>query len=1066
MKKSHHFWECTIWFPKIFRIMRLSVFLIVLSSFLAFGESSPELSAEKIPDTGISDPSGVQQPQRKIITGSVKDVKGFPLPGVSVILKGTTTGTVTGTDGNFELQVPGDANTLVFSFVGMKTQEISVVSVSTVNVVLEEESLGIEEVVAIGYGTMKKSDLTGSVQRVNAADFRTQAMTQVTEMLTGTIAGFNANQSTSAQGGSSMEIRGPTSLNAGTSPLIVVDGVIYSGALRDINPYDIESVDILKDASSAAVFGAKAASGVVIITTTKGRTGKPTINFSTKLGLTDSYNQRRGLGPEEYVQFRQDYFRQLFPNQNYHFYTHPDELPSEMTIQQWRALSASTPLEDNVKEWMARMRFFPTEQKNYLAGKTMDMYDEVFRTGLRQEYDVSISGGTEGVKYYWSVGFNDNEGIRVGDRFSTVRSRLNADFKIVDWLSAGVNVQFSDRDDTSVPASLSFYVNSPYGEMFDEVGNLVRYPHGHSDNPLLAYYRTTLSNKTNSMFANLYAEVLLPLGIKYKISFQPRYQSYKYLTFTTIDPRLGGMANETPSGERRESSNMDWMVDNLITWNKTFDAHTFDVTLLANAEENRYWSSIMSNKNFSPNQELLYHGLHFGDSPEISVNDTRSTGDALMARLNYSLMGRYLLTTSVRRDGYSAFGLENPRAVFPAFALGWVVSEEDFFQSQVINRLKLRGSWGVNGNRDIGIYAALARTASSPWYDGANTRIGVYNSTLSNRSLKWEKTAALNFGFEMGLWENRIDLSADLYHMTTTDLLMNRMLPRVTGFSNITSNLGELQNRGFELTVNTKNVSKQNFSWNSNFVFSMNRNKIIELFGDYSTYTLLNKERTGDVPDFTNGWFPGQALDVVWDYKITGIWQLDEREEAAKYNLMPGDFKGVDVNTDYRYVDRIDKQFIGYTQPRYRLGLRNDFSFLKHFTASVFIRSDLGHIGSYSVALNSGHESNDRWNRNNGPVPYWTADKPNNEYARLNPYTGSYGGGLMIYKPRSYVRVQDVSLTYDMPASLVQKIRLNNLQVFGSVRNLATFTKWPGWDPESGMSPMPRTFTFGFNMSL
>lgn len=1066
MKKSHHFWECTIWFPKIFRIMRLSVFLIVLSSFLSFGESSPALSAEKLPDAGISDPSGAQQPQRKIITGSVKDVKGFPLPGVSVILKGTTTGTVTGTDGNFELQVPGDANTLVFSFVGMKTQEVSVVSVSTVNVVLEEETLGIEEVVAIGYGTMKKSDLTGSVQRVNAADFRTQAMTQVTEMLTGTIAGFNANQSTSAQGGSSMEIRGPTSLNAGTSPLIVLDGVIYNGTLRDINPYDIESVDILKDASSAAVFGAKAASGVVIITTTKGRTGKPTINFSTKLGLTDSYNQRRGLGPEEYVQFRQDYFRQLFPNQNYHFYTHPDDLPSEMTIQQWRALSASTPLEDNVKEWMARMRFFPTEQKNYLAGKTMDMYDEVFRTGLRQEYDLSISGGTEVVKYYWSIGFNDNEGIRVGDRFSTVRSRLNADFKIVDWLSAGVNVQFSDRDDTSVPASLSFYVNSPYGEMFDDAGNLVRYPHGHSDNPLLAYYRTSLSNKTNSMFANLYAEVLLPLGIKYKISFQPRYQSYKYLSFTTIDPKLGGMTNEVPSGERRESSNMDWMVDNLITWNKTFDVHTFDVTLLANVEENRYWSTIMSNKNFSPNQELLYHGLHFGDSPEISVNDTRSTGDALMARLNYSMMGKYLLTTSVRRDGYSAFGLENPRAVFPAFALGWVVSEEDFFQSEVINRLKLRGSWGVNGNRDIGIYAALARTASSPWYDGTNTRIGVYNSTLSNKSLKWEKTAALNIGFEMGLWENRIDLSADIYHMTTTDLLMNRMLPRVTGFSNITSNLGELQNRGFELTVNTKNVSKSNFSWNSNFVFSLNRNKIVELFGDYSTYTLLNKERTGDVPDFTNGWFPGQALDVVWDYKITGIWQLDEKDEAAKYNLMPGDFKGVDVNTDYRYVDVIDKQFIGYDQPRYRLGLRNDFNFLKHFTASVFVRSDLGHIGSYSVALNSGHESNDRWNRNNGPVPYWTADRPNNEYARLNPYTGSYGGGLMIYKPRSYVRVQDVSLTYNMPASLVQKIRLNNMQVYGSIRNLATFTKWPGWDPESGMNPMPRTFTFGFSLSL
>jgi TonB-linked SusC/RagA family outer membrane protein len=541
------------------------------------------------------------------------------------------------------------------------------------------------------------------------------------------------------------------------------------------------------------------------------------------------------------------------------------------------------------------------------------------------------------------------------------------------------------------------------------------------------------------------------------------------MSFTTISPQLGGVVNEVASGFRNESSNMNWMVDNLLTWNKKIGKHDIDVTLLANLEQNRYWATFMSNRNFTPNQQLGFSGLQFGNSPTISNNDTASKGDALMARLNYSFADKYLLTASVRRDGYSAFGLENPRATFPAFALGWIISNEKFFKVHFINRMKLRASWGANGNRDIGVYSALARTGSNLWYDGSATRVGVFNSSLANPGLSWEKTTSLNFGVDVGFFNNKIDFSADVYDKTTTDLLLNRILPRVTGFSNVTTNLGEVQNRGFEMTLNTRNLSRQDFSWRSSLVFSLNRNKINSLFGNIGNYTLLGEQRTGDVPDFTNKWFPGYSIDAVWDYKIIGVWQLGEKAEAAKYNMQPGDFKAVDVNGDGKYVDVQDKQFIGYTVPRYRLGLRNDFTFLKNFTASVFVRADLGQVGPYNVALNGGFESDDRWNRNVGPVPYWTADNPNNEYARLNVNTGSYGGGLMVYKPRSFVRVQDVSLSYAVPAAASSRIRLNNLQFFGSIRNLATFTRWPGWDPESrqeGMEPMPRTFTVGLNCSL
>lgn len=1002
--------------------------------------------------------------QGKTVKGKVLDGHNEPLPGVTIVIKGTSSGTISNQEGDYLLPSVPENAVLVFSFVGMKPVEIGVENKSVVNVTLEEESIGLDEVVAIGYGTVKKSDLTGSVSQIKAEKFRSQSMTQLTDMLTGTIAGFIANQSTSAQGGSSMEIRGPTSLTASTYPLIVVDGVIFNGALRDINPYDIESIDILKDASSAAVFGSKSASGVVLITTTKGKRGTPSINVSAKLGITENYNERRGLNPEEYIQFRQDFFRQMFPDNNYHLYSHPNELPSDMTIDEWRNLTP-TPLDDNIKEWMARLRLFPIEQENYLAGKTMDMYDEVFKKGLRQEYDVSIAGGTEVINYYWSVGYNNNEGIRVGDKYASVRSRLNADFRITDWLKTGINTQFTDRDESSVPASLSFYVNSPYGQMFDSDGNLIRWPHGHSDNPLLDYYRRSLSDKTYNLFTNIFAEVSLPFGFKYKFSAQPFYQSYKYLTFITISKKLGGEPNEIPSGERREATTMNWMIDNLITWNKTIGIHNFDLTLLANVEENRYWSSTITNKNFSPNQELGYHGLHFGDSPEITVNDSRSTGDALMARLNYNLLGKYLFTTSIRRDGFSAFGLQNPRAVFPALAFAWNVSDEKFFDTNIIDRMKLRVSWGVNGNRDIGIYSALARTNSSLWYDGKNVRVGTFNSSLANSGLKWERTSSFNLGVDMSLLK-KISITADVYQMYTKDLLMNRVLPRITGFDNITSNLGLLSNKGLEVTLNSTNISNPKFSWESNLAFSLNRNKIEELFGDFSTYMLLNEERTNDVPDFTNGWFPGEDINVVWDYDVVGIWQTNEAEEAKKYGMLPGDFKAVDVNNDGRYVDVIDKKFIGYTTPRYRIGLRNDFNFLQNFSLSVFLRSDLGHIGSYSPALNGGYESNDRWNRNVGPVPYWTVDRPNNEYARLNVNTGGYGGGLMIYKPRSFVRIQDVSLSYNMPQNVSKMINADFVRMFFSVRNLATFTKWPGWDPESGMNPMPRTFTIGFNFTL
>ncbi|MGV3560921.1 SusC/RagA family TonB-linked outer membrane protein [Larkinella arboricola] len=1002
------------------------------------------------------------------VKGKVTDARTQEgIPGTNVVIKGTTKGVVTDAEGAFTIQAqPSDM--LVFTFIGYESLEETVGNRTALNVELKASASNLDEVVVIGYGTAKKSDLTGSVVRINAETFKNQPMTQLTDMLTGTIAGFQSNQSASAAGGGSMEIRGPNSLNASTDPLVVLDGVIFNGSIRDINPSDIEAIDVLKDASSAAVYGARAASGVIIVTTKKGKSGKPTINLSTKIGVAGVTNHYKPYDAAGYLNFRRDVLQQANPTLPSFYFYDPKNLPSGVTLEQWRAAS-NNPQADNTNEWLGRLRLFPVETENYLAGRTVDWYDMVINPGLRQSHDVSIGGGAERVSYYWSLGYDNNEGVIKGDKFATIRSRLNVDFQVTNWLHAGVNAQFADRDESTVPAdTIGMYRTSPYGSEYETNGSLKWYPHdyagGGAQHPFINYYGQDRFRKINSLFASIYAKINLPFGIDYKLSFQPRYEFAKDYNFWSSQTIAGGATRSNGYGTRQETSLYERFIDNLLHWNQKFGAHQFDVTLLYSTEQNRTWLSYITNQTFVPNQNLGYHALQFGSNPSLNNDDTQINGDAAMGRINYTLLDKYLFTASVRRDGYSAFGQKNPRAIFPAAAFGWVISDEKFFKVQAINRLKLRLSWGVNGNRSIGAYAALAQLSSNLYYNGSNVQVGVYNNTLSNPDLVWEKTESVNVGFDMGLLNNRIDVSADYYNTNTTDLLMNRLLPELTGFKSIVSNLGRLGNKGIELTINTVNVNQRNLNWKTNLVFSLNRNKIKNLFGDYEEVEVNGQTVRREVPDYVNQWFPGQAVDRVWNYDVTGIWQTTEAAEAAKYRMIPGDFKATDLDNNGLYEALKDKTFIGYTQPRYRLGLRNDLTFFRNFTASVFVRADLGHIGPFQDALHNSSETYDR--RNSYALPYWTPENQNNEWARPMVNYNAYGGGIMIYKSRSFVRVQDVSLAYNLPPALSKRLKLNNARAFVSARNLLTFSKWPGWDPESGFAPMPRITTVGIDFSL
>jgi TonB-linked SusC/RagA family outer membrane protein len=1009
-------------------------------------------------------PAAERAPAPTPVTGRVTDEAGTPLMGVTVRIQGAGQGAATDAKGAFTLRAEPDA-VLEFSFIGFETERVPLNGKSHVDVKLKEVASSLNQVVVVGYGTAKKKDLTGSITSIDAKQYNTQAATNLTEFFSGTVAGLSSNQGTSAQGGGSLEIRGANSLLGKTDPLIVLDGVIYNGNLRDISPADVATIDVLKDASAAAVYGSRAASGVIIISTKKGATGLPVINFSTTVGYAEAAKDYKPFGPQEYLRFRQDLFDILRPQHDY-YYRSPFDLPDSVSITDWRAFSNNPNANDTI-EWLGRLNLNGTEIQNYLGGKTIDWYNEAMRKGLRENYDLSVSGGAPRINYYFSTGYTRNKGIVKGDEVKLFRTRLNLDARIADFIRIGLNSQFSSADNSAVPVGTATIPDlSPYGSMYNADGTLKLNPQDDAifRNPFLDNRYKDQFNKTNALFATLFAEITLPWGFSYRVSFQNRLANTRNYQFWPANTVNGGISHVNGYGSRDDDNTYEWMVDNILRWNKSFGRHTFDVTLLANAEKLRSWSSTQTNENFQPNGNLSWHGLQFGSNPTLANSDLVQTGDALMARVNYSFRDKYLLTASWRRDGFSAFGQLHPRAEFPALALGWRISDEPFFKARWVDQLKLRASWGVNGNRAVGTYAAISRLDRNVYFDGTSVLTGVTNSTMANPELKWEQTESWNAGIDLSAFRNKVNLTLDVYRSFTNDLLLNRSLPNITGYASMTTNLGQLSNKGIEVNLSTRNIEQKNFSWLSIFTLSANRNKIERLWGDYETRIINGKEVRREVPDYSEGWFPGRSMDQIWAYDIIGIWQQSELAAARKYGLSPGDFKARDVNGDSMYQQFDDKVFLGYTTPRYQLGLRNRFTFMNNIEVMVFVRADLGHYGSREDFNRSGSNVYDR--KNALALPYWSKNNPSNRYPRLNVNNSAYNGGIVMYESAAFFRVQDLSVAYNFPKALLAPVKLSALKVFVSARNLLTISKWSGWDPESLNAAMPRIYSVGLNTTL
>ncbi|QKJ31936.1 SusC/RagA family TonB-linked outer membrane protein [Mucilaginibacter mali] len=1014
------------------------------------------------------------------VKGTVKDSKNQPIPGATVKVKETGKAAASDINGNYTISAAAN-NTLVFSSVGYTSIEERVGNRTTINAVLADDSKQLSDVVVIGYGTRAQKDVTGAITSVKAEKLEVENPASIADLIKGNVAGITVALNVSPKGGGTgdLQIRGKATLTASSSPLIVLDGVVYQGQMADINPNDIERVDVLRDASALAVYGSASAAGVVAITTKKGKLGAPQINLNMNVGFEQLEKNQKFYGPEGFLAWRADGARASNVNNPYYYYSNPNALPDGVTLAQFMGTSTGDP----TTVWLQRLGLQNNEIANYNAGKTTDWAKLVFRTGLRQDYTASLSGRNDNTSYYLSGNYTKNQNLIQGGEYKNYRARVNLEGKAAKFLTVGMSTQFASRDEGGNQADWTQIINSsPYGDFYLADGVTLRRIDTDDSglnqrNPFLAtYYNQTVAIQ-NTLFANLYAKLRLPLGIQYQLNFAPDIESYRNFNFIPV-----ANPNELAGGEASRSmeNRYKYILDNLLTWNKTFGGiHNIDITALLEKEKYQTWYTNTSNSGLTPSDVLGYHSIGAGILPVESSDDRVYNADAIMGRLNYTLMGRYMLTASVRRDGFSPFGLQFPRSTYPTGAVAWVLSDEKFMKTKTfdwLNYAKLRVSYGVNGNRlatgtaDPSLALALISTAKYPTVSSSGTvtnNVSLYASSLQNPNLKWERTTGINLGLDWSILHDRINGSFDVYNRKTTDLIVNRTLLTIQGFgagAGSLTNIGEVNNKGFEVSVNTKNINSRNFNWTSSATFFVNRNKIVHLYGPATTTDASGNTVTKENDDTGNGWFIGHDISSVWDYRILGVWQANETAEMAKYvgaGLRPGDFKLQDVDGDYKFTDA-DKQFLGSRTPQFNWSLRNDFNFLKNFDFSFLLVSAMGQLSTFNEAKNNpGSVGFAR--QSSYILPYWTADNPINDYARLN--SGSSGTTINVFRKSSFVRVNTVSLAYTLDKKLVQRLGMQSARVFVNSNNAYVLTGWEFWDPQNS-GPTPRIVTAGINVTF
>lgn len=986
---------------------------------------------EKIPQpVSIPVPLPAEKPAR-LISGDILDDKGAGIPGATVRLKdNAAVGTTTNAEGHFTLTVPDGPGTLLVSSVGYQPKEVPIGSQTVLRITLDSDTKALTEVVVVGYGQQSRREVTGSVAKIPMAQTENLPNTNISQALRGRVAGVQFTDSGRPGQGGSIMVRGRRSITANNDPLIVLDGIFFNGSLADINPNDIESMEILKDASAAAIYGSRAANGVILITSKRGKSDKPTIRVNSFYGFSNWSNRVKLLTPERYIQKTLDYRAQ----------NGQDADPSQIN-----------------------MYLQNTEVENYKAGRTIDPWDVVSQKAGMQSYDLSIAGQSGRTNYLVSGAFVDEQGLIYMDKAKRITLRSNLENKVTDWLTVGLNATFAQRDLSGVDVAMNWASQlSPFAKMWydDAQTDPVRFPQDVQlvPNPLFNSLRRSNSEVYNNLFSNFYAKVDLPFlkGLSYRVNYSPNYRwNHNYL-FEPAYQRNGD--NILSNASKYNTEVFDWVLENIATYQKQLNEnHSFDVTLLYGRNHSQSESTTATASNFF-NGANGWNNLGLAQVQQTTSGASMVDGVSSMLRLNYRFRDRYLLTLTARRDGSSVFGANNKYATFPSAALAWIASDEPFLKTiSAIDMLKVRLSYGSVGNQAISPYQSLSRSGTAQYVfgDGSPTYTGTYPSGMANTDLKWETTTSANAAIDFDLFKGRIGGTIEYYSMNTKNLLLNRSIPTPNGFSTVITNLGATSNRGMEFTLNTLNIKQGPWEWSSNLVFSVNKNKIVHIY---------RRDTNGDGredDDLGNRWFIGQPIRVAYDYKIDGVYQEGDQLPTG---YKPGFYRLKDINGDGK-ITTDDRAVLGQTDdPQYRWGFTNTLKY-KQFTLSVFVNSLSGWIANYSQMIPSNNFPGSAANfPDNG---WWTAENKSNKMSSL-VYTNPYGHGY--YVSRNFVRVQDIALSYEFPQKLVKSWKMSNLRAFVSGKNLLTFTDWPGFDPESGSTasgfPMPRSFTGGLNISF